>query len=82
MFGGNHIDAIGFIEVLVFVDEEQVTLFEGDGLLVATQVLIITPTNIFFIVTIKVIIDCQNLQGSSSGYSLAAGCTHYLLSDA
>ena len=44
MFGGNHIDAIGFIEVLVFVDEEQVALFEGDGLLVATQVLIITPT--------------------------------------
>ena len=72
------------------MDEEQVALFEGDGLLVATQVLIITVTkiftytfiNIFFIVTIKVIIDCQNLQGSSSGYSLAAGCTHYLLSDA
>ena len=47
MFDGNHIDAFGFIEVLVFVDEEQVALFEGDGLLVATQVLIITPTNIF-----------------------------------
>ena len=44
MFDGNNIDAIGFIEVLVFVDEEQVALFEGDGLLVATQVLIITPT--------------------------------------
>lgn len=36
------------LQVLVFVDEEQVALFEGDGLLVATQ-------------------------GSSSGYSLAAG---------
>ena len=46
MFDGNNIDAIGFIEVLVFVDEEQVALFEGDGLLVATQVLIITPTNL------------------------------------
>ena len=29
------------------MDEEQVALFEGDGLLVATQVLIITPVNIF-----------------------------------
>ena len=29
------------------MDEEQVALFEGDGLLVATQVLIITPTKIF-----------------------------------
>ena len=88
MFDGNQVDAIGFLEVLVFVDEEQVALFEGDGLLVATQVLIITPTNIFtnifinifinifFIVTIKAIIDCQDLQGSSSGYSLAAGYSH------
>ena len=46
MFDGNQVDAIGFLEVLVFVDEEQVALFEGDGLLVATQVLIITPTNL------------------------------------
>ena len=98
MFDGYHIDAIGFFEVLVFVDEEQVALFEGDGLLVATQVLIINPTNIFInifiniffnifinifttifviiflnIVTIKAIIDYHDLQGSSSGYSLAAG---------
>ena len=84
MFDGNHIDVINFIEVLVFVDEEQVGLFEGDGLLVATQVLIINPTNIFtnifinifFIVTIKAIIDYHDLQGSSSGYSLAAGHPH------